>query len=62
MQVFRIILRETLTTFGDVEIMAEDEVTAREMALRSRKIDWNDDGETHVVVDSVEEVLDSEEE
>jgi len=57
MKIYWITLQETITTFGVVEIMAEDEPTARDMALHSPRVEWKDpDGDTFVY--RVEELID----
>lgn len=57
MKIFWITLQETITTMGHVEVMAETEPEARDLALHSQKVEWKDtDSDTFVY--RVEELID----
>ena len=57
MKIYWITVQQIITTFGEVEIMAEDEPTARKMAMESPRIKWNDPDDDMFVY-RVEELID----
>lgn len=58
MKVFFIELSETVVNRAEVEIMAEDEPTARQMAFSRADIDWRED-RRYTAIDRIQVVTDS---
>jgi hypothetical protein len=57
MKIFWITLEETIRNVAEVEVMAEDEPSARKIALESADADF-EEATRHTVIYKVEELID----